>query len=106
MLTEKTRVTVVTGSAESGDYAYNVEYSIENGSLVKLVCTVTRNAIVTMDTPAGKQDTEEKQEIGIMFVDAGKKQIAINDFEDTTPHVEVFETILQEVKTSLIGDAK
>ena len=92
MFTEESRSITVTGSAESGGFVYKVNYSTDGDKLLRLHCNVYKKA----------SETEPEQYAGLMFQESGNKQFSFPQDTDITPHVAVFETILSEIKISLV----
>ena len=92
MFTEESRSITVTGSAESDGFVYKVNYSTDGDKLLRLHCNVYKKA----------SETEPEQYAGLMFQESGNKQFSFPQDTDITPHVAVFETILSEIKISLV----
>ena len=95
MLVEKTRTTAVTGTAESGDYNYKVNYSVDGKILLKINCNVYKKAT----------ETSPEEYAGMMLQENGNKQTSFRQSVEVAPHLQVFETILSEVNASLVPDA-
>lgn len=55
MFQEESRTVQVNGKAVSGDYQYNVNYSVNNDDLSRLHCEITKTVTDEIDTPTGKQ---------------------------------------------------
>ncbi|WP_071146668.1 hypothetical protein [Bacteroides ihuae] len=106
MFTEESRTTTVVGSAESGDYKYNVDYNLNGNKLVNLHCNVYKKVSEEVTTSTDKQTVEREEYAGLMFQENGNKQFSFPQDTDITPHVTVFEQILVEVKASLVTDTK
>ena len=102
MLVEKTRTTEVAGEVITDNFTYNVSYSLNGANLVKLTCNVDKKVVSEIDTPEGKQPVEEILNIGFISLDAGNKQVYIQEEEDTICHAKVFETVLSEVRAALV----
>lgn len=55
MFQEESRTVQVNGKAVSGDYQYNVNYSVNNDNLSRLHCEIIKTITEDIDTPTGKQ---------------------------------------------------
>lgn len=101
MLVEKTRTTEVTGEVITDNFTYGVNYSLNGGELIRLVCNVNKKVVTEVETPDGKQPVEELLYVGNLVSEGGNNQVYLQSEEAITPHVTVFETVLAEVKASL-----
>jgi len=104
MFTEESRTTTVTGSAESGDYKYKVDYNLNGNNLVNLHCNVYKKTSEEVTTSTGTQTVEKEEYTGLMFQESGNKQFSFPQDTDITPHVTVFEAVLTEIKASLTSE--
>lgn len=104
MFTEESRTTTISGSAESGDYKYKVNYNLSGNNLTSLHCNVYKEVSEEVTTSTGTQAVEREEYAGLMFQESGNKQFSFSQDTDITPHVAVFETILTEIKASLASD--
>ncbi len=101
MLVEKSRKQEVRGEVITDNYAYVVNYSLDNNELVKLHCDVTKKVSEEVETLEGKQTVERQAYVGNMFRESGNKQICSQEGEEIAPHVVVFEQILADVAALL-----
>ena len=101
MLVVKSRTTKVVGEVITDNYLYKVNYNLNGEELVNIHCDVYKKLTQEIDTPEGKQNVERTENVGMMFKEAGNKQICLRDGEDTAPHAVVFEQILSEITTLL-----
>ena len=101
MFQEESRTVQVNGKAVSGDYQYNVNYSVNNDNLSRLHCEIIKTVTEEIDTPTGKQPITAGRYIGYLLLESGSKQMSLPESENVAAHFEVFDQIIQEVKTAL-----
>ena len=101
MFQEESRTVQVNGKAVSGDYQYNVNYSVNNDNLSRLHCEIIKTVTEEIDTPTGKQPITSGRYIGHLLLESGSKQMSLPESENVAAHFEVFDQIIQEVKTAL-----
>ena len=101
MFQEESRTVQVYGKAVSGDYQYNVNYSVNNDNLSRLQCEIIKTVTEEIDTPTGKQPITSGRYIGYLLLESGSKQMSLPESENVAAHFEVFDQIIQEVKTAL-----
>ena len=101
MFQEESRTVQVNGKAVSGDYQYNVNYSVNNDDLSRLHCEITKTVTDEIDTPTGKQPVITQQYIGYLLLESGSKQMSLPESENVTAHLTAFDQITKEVKATL-----
>lgn len=101
MFQEESRTVQVNGKAVSGGYQYNVNYSVNNDNLSRLHCEIIKTVTEEIDTPTGKQPITSGRYIGYLLLESGSKQMSLPESENVAAHFEVFDQIIQEVKTAL-----
>ena len=101
MFQEESRTVQVNGKAVSGDYQYNVNYSVNNDNLSRLHCEIIKTVTEEIDTPTGKQPITSGRYIGYLLLESGSNQMSLPESENVAAHFEVFDQIIQEVKTAL-----
>ena len=101
MFQEESRTIQVNGKAVSGDYQYNVNYSVNNSSLSRLHCEITKTVTDEIDTPTGKQPVIAQRYIGYLLLESGSKQMSLPESENVTAHLTAFDQIAKEVKATL-----
>ncbi|WMI95590.1 hypothetical protein [Bacteroides fragilis] len=101
MFQEESRTVQVNGKAVSGDYQYNVDYSVNNDNLSRLHCEITKTVTDEIDTPTGKQPVTTQRYIGYLLLESGSKQMSLPESENVTAHLTVFDQITKEVKVTL-----
>ena len=101
MFQEESRTIQVNGKAVSGDYQYNVNYSVNNSSLSRLHCEITKTVTDEIDTPTGKQPVTSGRYIGYLLLESGSKQMSLPESENVTAHLTAFDQIVKEVKATL-----
>ena len=101
MFQEESRTIQVNGKAVSGDYQYNVNYSVNNDDLSRLHCEITKTVTDEIDTPTGKQPVITQRYIGYLLLESGSKQMSLPESEYVTAHLTAFDQITKEVKATL-----
>ena len=101
MFKEESRTVQVNGKAVSGDYQYNVNYSINNSNLSRLHCEINKTVTEEIDTPTGKQPVTAQRYIGYLLLESGSKQMSLPESENVAAHFEVFDQITAEVKQTI-----
>lgn len=101
MFQEESRTVQVNGKAVSGDYQYNVNYSVNNNNLSRLHCEVIKTVAEEIDTPTGKQPVTSGRYIGYLLLESGSKQMSLPESENATAHLTAFDQIAKEVKAAL-----
>lgn len=101
MFVENSRTTEVAGEVVRGNFIYSVNYSLNAGVLIRLNCSVSKKLVTEVETPEGKQDIESVVHVGSLSIEGGNRNIYLCGDESVAPHVEVFETVLAEVKALL-----
>lgn len=101
MFQEESRTVQVNGKAVSGDYQYNVDYSVNNDNLSRLHCEITKTVTDEIDAPTGKQPVTTQRYIGYLLLESGSKQMSLPESENVTAHLTVFDQITKEVKVTL-----
>ena len=101
MFQEESRTVQVNGKAVSGDYQYNVNYSVNNDNLSRLHCESIKTVTEEIDTPTGKQPVTSGRYIGYLLLESGSKQMSLPESENVAAHFEVFDQITREVKATL-----
>lgn len=91
MLVEKTRNLKVTAEAVQGNYVFQVEYLFDSTTLEKCSCQVYK-----------KTENELQDYIGNMSLEKGNKNICIRENEDLAELLPTFESIIAEVKATLV----
>lgn len=97
MLTEKTRTTQVSASAETETHKFAVTYEFTTE-------LATGNVLKKINVNVSKKATQEEPEryVGIMNLENNQKTIAISDAEQLVLLTTPFETIIAEIKQSLV----
>jgi|GEM_PF-3138459 len=94
MLVERSRNTQVTAEAVQGNYTFRTEYRVSGKSeLVNLSCQVYKTT-----------ESSEQDYIGVMSLESGNKSICIRETEQVAELLPTFESIITEVKASLVAE--
>jgi len=100
MFKEESRTTAITGTAESGDYKYKVNYNLSGNSILSIHCDVYKKVSEEVTTSTGTETSTKEDYTGDMSQESGNKQYCFpQETSDIATHVEVFETILSEIKS-------
>lgn len=93
MLTEKNRTTQVSASAETETHKFAVSYEV-----------TTENGLKKINVNVSKKATQDEPEryVGIMNLENNQKTISISDAEQLALLITPFETIISEIKQSLV----
>lgn len=102
MLQERQRTTTVDAFAQAGAFTYNVNYVL-NGSVINSVnCSIEKKVSEPVPVPGGgTQEAERLVNIGSIYYGGGRNQTNIVSDEALTPHLEVFDQILAEIKAGI-----
>ena len=93
MLVERSRNLQVSAEATVGNYVFRTEYRVSGKSeLMNINCQVYKT-------------TESSQEyVGNMSLESGNKNICIRETEQVSELLPTFESIITEVKASLVAE--
>lgn len=102
MLQERQRTTTVDAFVQTEVFTYNVNYVL-NGSVINSVnCSIEKKVVESVPVPGGgTQNAERLSNIGSIYYGGGRRQINVVSDEVLTPHLEVFEQILKEIKAGV-----
>ncbi len=93
-LTEKSRATAIEATAKSGEFEYGVNYSISDGKLLRLQCTVNRVKKV--------DEREDRIYSGMMTLEnTGSLTMNFPANVEPGPHVAFLQAIIAEVKAEI-----
>lgn len=99
LLKEINRTASVSAEAKSGEFTYNVGYTIENGIIRSLNCDVKQTVQESVEVPGGEMQTVEREEhLGYLLNESGNIQISLRENVDIAPHLTMFNAILKKVK--------
>ena len=94
MLLEKSRNTQVTAEAVQGNYTFRTEYRVSGKSeLMNINCQVYKTT-----------EGDQQEYVGNMSLESGNKNICIRETEQVSELLPTFESIITEVKASLVAE--
>lgn len=102
MLQERQRTTTVDAFAQAGAFTYNVNYTLNDGVINSVNCSIEKKVSEPVPVPGGgTQEAERLVNIGSIYYGSGRKQINVLSDETLTPHLEVFEQVLAEINAAI-----
>lgn len=101
MLQERQRTTTVDAFAQAGAFTYNINYTLSDGVINSVNCSIEKKVSESVPVPGGTQEAERLVNIGSIYYGGGRNQINVLADEVLTSHLEVFNQILAEIKAGI-----